>query len=109
MGRRQMGRRQVVTTLTIGLALAGWTAFAGIYATFSRFAVSDTSCDGGKLRPSTFGVVYLIVVASMWMVPFMALVIRTRSVAAVVLVVVAAIVAAGVVATTLANPGEFCF
>ncbi|OZD01740.1 hypothetical protein CH275_18190 [Rhodococcus sp. 06-235-1A] len=104
-----MGRRKVKRTLAVGLALVGWTAFAGIYATFGRFAVSDTSCDGGTLRPSTFGIVYLIIVASVWMVPFMALAIRNRSVAAVVLVVVAAIVAAGVVTTTLANPGEFCF
>ena len=104
-----MVRREVKRTLAVGLALVAWTAFASIYARFGRFLVSDTSCDGGQLRPSTFGIVYVSVVASVWMIPFLVLAIRTRSLVTAALVVVAAIVGAGVVASILANPGEFCF
>ncbi|KQR97982.1 hypothetical protein ASG12_13380 [Williamsia sp. Leaf354] len=104
-----MRSRSAVTTATTVLALAAWTGFAGIYVSFGRFLRSDTSCDGGELRASTFGTVYLVIVAAVWMIPFVVLAVRKRSVPTTVLVVVAAIVGSAVVVSILSRPGEFCF
>ncbi|MGJ0119885.1 hypothetical protein ACQ7HM_11830 [Williamsia sp. MIQD14] len=101
----QRTRRVLITAL----ALVAWTSFAGIYVNFGRFAVSDTSCDGGEIRASTFGLVYLTVVAVVWMIPFVVLAVSKRSTATIVLVVVAILLATGVVLGIASRAGEFCF
>lgn len=103
--RSHRTRRVLVT----GIALAAWTAFAGIYVNLGRFLISDTSCDGGELRPSTFGLLYLVVVAAVWMVPFVVLAVRRRSPITTALTVIAAVAATGTVLAIAASAGEFCF
>jgi hypothetical protein len=104
-----MRSHRTTRVLVTGVALAAWTAFAGIYANFGRFLISDTSCDGGELRPSTFGLLYLVVVAAVWMIPIIVLAVRRRSPATTVLAVIAAVAATVTVLAIAARVGEFCF